>query len=459
MKTDRFIAPALVAFLAVIALSALGGVRLYAEGIEWGGSLLGTATIPEGEHFDFPNGAAVDGATLETDLHGESKPGERLRLFFEAVARATSLPRQASAFSDLSSRSALLPLEARLVEAYADLYGFPVQGIDLRVGRQRIVWGPAEKVSVIDALDAYDLEDPADFGKRLASDALKVSWYLEPVKVEGVFIPVFAPSLLPADVSRIMPQTSVAVPQPLTLNPQPAISLALPGSDLADNATLGARVSVAVAGFDIAGTYIYGRQQLPVATKITATLTPPTTVNVATELSFPRRHIAGLDVTGEIFGIGVWGEAAGFFPGYSVTTDMSGIGGQSTAETAEMYFKGVLGIDYTFPADVYLNIQYAHGFFNENASKDINDFLLLGVEWKVPGGWLKIGPVGVALEMDDFANIADSWAMVLSPTVTLYPFDNAEISAGFRWITGNTATTLGSDKASNQITLSAKLTF
>ncbi len=46
---------------------------------------------------------------------------------------------------------------------------------------------------------------------------------------------------------------------------------------------------------------------------------------------------------------------------------------------------------------------------------------------------LKIGPIGFAFEVDDFADFPNAWAFVLTPEISFYPMDNAEITFGVRW--------------------------
>jgi hypothetical protein len=169
-------------------------------------------------------------------------------------------------------------------------------------------------------------------------------------------------------------------------------------------------------------------------------------VDLAVTLEHPRQHVAGFDASGELWGIGLWGEAAAFFPVYTVVTDMRAIGGALTETAAEPYEKAVVGLEYTFPGDLYVNLQYAHGFFHESTPEGLNGYLLLGVQWTLPGGIFVIGPVGVALEVDDVAHVADTWALVLNPEIALHPMDNAEFAAGVRWIAGNDATTFGRQK-------------
>jgi hypothetical protein len=81
------------------------------------------------------------------------------------------------------------------------VYGFLLPQLDLRAGRQRIVWGPAERVSVIDNVNPLDLSDPWDFGRRLSSDSVRLRAYLWVLTLEAVYVAYFRPALLPADGS------------------------------------------------------------------------------------------------------------------------------------------------------------------------------------------------------------------------------------------------------------------
>jgi len=428
------------------ALLAAPSLRLHAEAVDWAGSLQADAGLPAGEDFTFPSGS-YGPLGLSLTMRGESRPGEKLRLYGECLARADGLPGSPAS------------LAARLVEAYADLYDVLLPRLDIRIGRQRIPWGPAIGVGVVDFVDPNDLEDPWSYGKRLASDALKITWRAAALKIEAVYVPTFRAALLPADPSMVMPAPTIDLGPLLVLN-DVTTTLAAAAATVAAQATLASRISLALGGIDIAASYVYTRQHLPVVTGITGTFPgAPPAVDLAVTIEHPRQHVVGLDGACELWGIGLWGEAAAFFPDSTVVTDMSGIGGSLTEEKAVPYVKAVVGLEYTFPGAVYLNLQYAHGFFHESAADSLNDYLLLGLQWDLPGGFLTLGPIGAALEVDDIGQFADTWALVLSPEITLHPMDNAELTAGVRWITGNDATTFGSQKTGNAVYARAKFSF
>jgi hypothetical protein len=446
MRKLRFVFGLAAGLLAAGLLA--GGPASWAEGLEWGGELRAELSLPAGEDFRFAEGA-VDSGLLRLGLSLEAKPSERFGLYAEAALKAQGLPGSLASLDDLASLESLAPLGFELVEAYADVYGFLIPQLDLRVGRQRIVWGTAERVSVVDNVNPLDLEDPWDFGRRLASDALKLKAYLSVLTLEAVYVPYFTPALLPADGSA-----AVSLPAGLPAAPV-ALTVDAPGEGLWENATLGARLAATAGGWDIAASYMYGRMCLPTATAVTVLPAPEVDVT----LGYPRQHAAGLDAAGELFGIGVWGEAALFWPDYTLVTDTTLVGGGVEEIRAEWYAKWVLGLDYTFTWGVYVNLQYVHGFYNENARDALNDYLLLGLEWKLLQDRLKIGPLAVAWEVDDFGDIAGSWGLALNPEISFYPVDAAQLTLGLRWLTGAEGTAFGGQEDQGEVYLKAVFSF
>ena len=412
--------------------------------------------LPGGRDFTFPS-VAFDPLGLSLELHGEARPTDTLRLYADATVIADDLP-LASRVSLIFPRSPpCIPWRRASSRRTSISTTFCIPRLDIRIGRQRIAWGPAERVGVVDLVDPGSFEDPWTYGERLASDALKVTWRIGVLKLEAVYVPVFRPALLPADPSTLLSGSPVDL-GPLVLH-EVTTTPVMPAGTIAAQATLAARASIAIGGVDLAATYAYGRQSLPVITGITGTFPgAPPDVDLAVTVEFPRQHAIGLDASTELLGIGVWAEAAVFLPDYTVTTDMTAIGGTLTEVEAEPYLKAVVGLEYTFPGSVYATLQWAHGFLHESTAEGLNDYLLLGLQWDLPGGFVTIGPVGVALEVDDIAHFADSWALVVNPEVTLHPMDNAELVVGARWITGEESTSFGAQKAAGNAVY-ARATF
>jgi hypothetical protein len=100
--------------------------------------------------------------------------------------------------SDLYNKGIVDPYNLEIREAYIQLYGFLTKNLDVTIGRQRIVWGTADKLNPTDNLNPLDLEDILDFGRRRGSDAINLSYYLNnDFSLQGVFIPFFQPANMP----------------------------------------------------------------------------------------------------------------------------------------------------------------------------------------------------------------------------------------------------------------------
>ena len=84
--------------------------------------------------------------------------------------------------------------EIGMREAYLDLY-FP--SMDIRVGKQAIVWGEAEGAFITDIVSPQDLRSfiLADFAEiRMGVPAVKADYYAGPLTFEAVWLPRFVPT-------------------------------------------------------------------------------------------------------------------------------------------------------------------------------------------------------------------------------------------------------------------------
>jgi hypothetical protein len=174
-------------------------------------------------------------------------------------------------------------------------------------------------------------------------------------------------------------------------------------------------------------------------------------------------NIAGIDLAGAIGSIGIWAEAALFFPEkIKMITDLSSLGmgvHESVALDNKPYIKYVIGMDYTFKNGIYLNIQYLHGFIHERGATNLEDYFMFGLEWKLLDNKLKITPIAGGIEIKEFKDIKNNYAIIYSPMITYYPFDNAEITIGLRLIDGKDTTSFGRVKDYDELFFSLKYNF
>ncbi len=92
-------------------------------------------------------------------------------------------------------------MEIGLREAYMDIY---FDNMDLRVGKQQIIWGKADGVFITDIVSPKDLTEflLRDFDEiRIGVTSLKADYYRGNQTFELVWIPTFTPTLMPDETS------------------------------------------------------------------------------------------------------------------------------------------------------------------------------------------------------------------------------------------------------------------
>lgn len=105
-------------------------------------------------------------------------------------------------------------LELGLREAYLDLY---FNNLDIRVGKQQIIWGKAEGVFITDVVSPKDLREflLPDFDEiRTGITAVKLNYFKGDHNIEAVWTPVFTPTQMPEQGSIWAP----ALPFPMPPN-------------------------------------------------------------------------------------------------------------------------------------------------------------------------------------------------------------------------------------------------
>jgi len=399
------------------------------------------------------------GSEFRLDLKAEAKPSAKTRFFAEFWLRTWGQP-PADRLSNLANWRADLNLR----EVYIDLYGTPFAKCDLRIGRQRIAWGTADKLNPTDNLNPPDLEDIWDFGRHLGSDALKLSVYPGAFTLTAAFLPFFEPAVLPRGSWSGVFTPDLELPAGLSLR-NFTDTLIAAGDSPAENAIVGIKAGRNVLGYDLSVSYVLGRDYLPLPRRLT--VTPADTlggVNARSELEFPRLHIVGADLAGSIADLGVWLEAAVTIPSREaiLTTDLSALGlgvWDSLIRSKKPYIKYVAGIDYTFKNGIYANLQFLHGFIHERGADNLEDYVMAGLDWKFFDDQLKIMPLSGGVEISDFKDLKNNYALIYAPEISYRPQDNTELILGVRWLGGNETTTFGCAKSRSEVWLRLKYSF
>lgn len=362
--------------------------------------------------------------------------------------------------ADLFSKGKITPFEFDIREAYIDILGVPVKNIDLRIGRQRIAWGTADKINPTDNIDPLDLEDIWDFGRHLSSNGIRLDGYIKNHNISYVFVPRFTPAILPQGWIDSRYST---INLPLGLNPvRIDNAVSMPEPEL-KNSINGIKFKTSLYKFDLSASYVYGRDGFPILKK--TTIVPVNMmgdVEIYNELVFPEMQIFGLDLAGAIGDIGIWAEGAIFLPesiNYLIDLSQLGMGVRdSLLLDNKPYVKFVTGADYTFKNGIYVNFQYAHGFFYERAD-EIEDYFLMGLEWKLFEDRLKLMPLNAGVEIKDFSDLKNNYAFVYAPEISYKPVEDCEITIGVRVIDGKEKTHFGGLKENDEVVLKVKYSF
>ena len=407
---------------------------------------------------------------LEQSLPGNAK------FYGQVWVRNLGLP-QIGQMTDLYNKGIVDPINLEIRQAYVQINNFVVDNLDLTVGRQIITWGTADKINPTDNLNPLDLEDVLDFGRRRGADALRLDYYLSnDWYVEAVAEPFFRPANLPIGVyaDLLDPKQFIQLPQGLNMASFNT-TLTVPGNSLSSQFIGGIKLKGFAGGFDFSLSYVYGRDYLPLFDVIDMqVLDAQGNTDVTVNFYYPRHHILGADFAGNIFGIGVWGEAAAFLPKDDIkfttvlhTVDMTQFPPQPVTLTQDSmlqpkgkpYIKYVLGADYTFPGGVYANFQFVHGFLHERFIGGLNDYYLLRVEKSFFYDKLKIAPVSGAFVVSDYKDLKNNYTLLYMPQVIYKPNLNTEITLSLGLFGGKGSDMFSSLKDMDMLAVSIKYDF
>jgi hypothetical protein len=321
------------------------------------------------------------------------------------------------------------PLDISLWEAYFEISHFISENLDLKIGKQRIVWGTADLLNPTDNLNPDDLTDILDFGAKVPSFALKASYYLGDNSITGVWIPFFEPALFPrAGIASLLGQLPASVEEP---------------ARTIENGMFGLKFSGAMFNLDYSLSYFKGFDDIPIPMKM-----DPLTGLV---MGFPEMQVWGLDFTGEFRSVGFWGETALSFPEEIKI-------GPNVLLSDEPYLKYTIGMDYTFKNGIYLQGQYAHGFFTERGRGNLSNLLLVNVERKFLNNDLTLSLYGGSA-VEDLDKIKDSYGTILVPEASYRPYENLELSMRLYLFDGKMGTLFGNLKDHDQISFEIKRSF
>jgi hypothetical protein len=238
------------------------------------------------------------------------------------------------AFAEARFRYGLEGEERRLLvdlrEAYVSAYAGP---FDLRIGQQIVIWGRADAFNPTNNVTPFDLRvrSPVEDDRRIGNVGARAFLNLSPVRLEGVWMPLYVPSELPP----------VVVPEFVTFaDPK------YPPPELESSLKAG-RIHLELPSFEASVSYLSGFAPLPGFSLVGFTAGSGAEVRVARTAY--NHQVVGADFSTAIGDLlAIRAEAAYRYPMHYET--------RVYAPRPDLHY--VLGLDRTF-GDVSVIVQYA----------------------------------------------------------------------------------------------------
>ncbi len=342
---------------------------------------------------------------------------------------------QTKTLGDLVPRERVDPVRLESDALYVDFYDVLLDGLDLRIGRQIVKWGSADRFHPIDVLNPYDYEDRIKFSESIATEMVVARWtapwsvytedrtIFDDFQLTVAFVPFFHPAQLPPFSLGAFedPSLFAQVARGPTLQALVQLQRAFadaggsldthvrvhPPEPTLDNAQVGIQLGWTLLGVDMHAMYYRGYDDLPRAERVRTGTLPVafdpaktdemldliqkldlTGVEVQSDIdvTYPRVQVAGGDVATSLDflgGLGLWAEFAWVW--HDALYRQMDLGGVRIVERdlpAEGYWKLTAGTDYSFGSLVYANLQYVHGFVDEFGAREQRDYLVGGTDWK-----------------------------------------------------------------------------
>ena len=335
---------------------------------------------------------------------------------------------QARELDDLASQVYIQRFHMESDAAYVALTDL-APGLDIKIGRQIVVWGTADKFNPTNNINADDVEDRPLFTEPIANQMAVVDYAPlgDRLYLQGVYVPMFFPALLPPSAAHGLKDPFAEVPFSnqvekdkinylqetfLPANPKFTPNVfghVVPPENAFKNGQAAFKLGSRLGEVDLSASYYYGRHDFPIPKVSHTTMTAP--LNGAepadgyyfrsdVDLIYPKMQVIGLDFATQLpflGNMGLWGEGALIIPKQHIFSidlpvpggiDVTPNDGVMTKETvivgtvieAKPFIKATAGFYYTFGKHVYVQAQYLRGFINEFGAGHMGNYLVGGAE-------------------------------------------------------------------------------
>ena len=264
-------------------------------------------------------------------------------------------------------------LDFRLREIYLDLY---FANMDIRIGKQQIVWGKADGVFITDIVSPLNLTEflLPDFDEiRTGIISTKFDYYVGNSTFEAIWIPQFTPTERPAPGSIWYVQPDFPAPPTFDWS-KSEITPSLENSEIfLKYSFMGSNID-----FELMGGYTWDdNPAMHVEKVIDPTTQPPSLIGLNITPQHHRLYLTGGSFSTEIKGVILRGEAAYYDGKYFQTEDPLA----TDALIQKNYLNYVVGLDFNI-GDVKISGQFIQKYIfdydanmTENETNNLATFL------------------------------------------------------------------------------------
>jgi hypothetical protein len=245
-------------------------------------------------------------------------------------------------------------------EAYLEYY---TDFVDLRIGKQIIIWGKADGISITDIVSPKDLSNfliPEFDELRLGVLAARANAYVGPAVVQLVYIPRFTPSVLPQPGTIWF--TSIDTPIAPTVRPTPKVAEGLEDAEVYGRV----RMQTSPLDLDLVGGYYWTNEPSPTIAKEFASPGVLSAITVTPE--HYRQWIAGVAASSSLGPFILRAESGYVTPKRFLTRDMRDPDGY----VEKQCLQSLAGTD-TVVAGVDLSTQVMHQYILDSEKALVQD--------------------------------------------------------------------------------------
>ncbi len=347
---------------------------------------------------------------------------------------------QIATLGDLQDPNRVTPMDLFLWEAYIDIRRFPIQNIDLRLGKQRLNWGTADGFNPTDYLNPEDITDFLRLMRKFPVESFEATYYLNGFSLTAVWSPTAYPILFPKDLPLVDLSSLVEGIEVSHIEEH----VELPSREW-KNSQVALKAKANLWGYDVSFSAFSGHEHFPLPTRIVLSPDPQAPSQMLSEMTFelPRVWAIGADFAGDLGDFGVWGEGGIFFPTPMDLHVFTPTGEQTTRVLSDQpYLKWILGMDTFFWDGAYINLQFSHGFPTEIGKDQMGSYLLTTFEKPFLSDRFILRLRNV-FEMRDLSRPTKLWGTLFSPEISYFLDDNLEILLGMAFLSGKEGTLFG----------------